>query len=119
LINILLMGVLLSIGREVFLPLAVATLVTLALTPAVGCMRVLRSPRIASVFVVVTLDLQSMAHFSLQTRLSLPSSRPICQGFRANITAKMARLQTAGERSNLLGRLADCRVALKGETGFT
>jgi predicted PurR-regulated permease PerM len=119
LVTILIVGVLLSVGREVFLPLAVATLITFALTPAVGRMRALRLPRVASVLVVVTLAFAVIGIFFFVVAAQFTSLAADLPTFQANIVAKMERLQTAGEGSNLLGRLAEMLSRIGSEFSAT
>lgn len=119
LITILIVGVLLSVGREVFLPLAVATLITFALTPAVGRMRAWRLPRMASVLVVVTLAFAVIGAFFFVVAAQFTILAADLPTFQANIMAKLAALQTAGEGSNLLGRLADMLTQMGSQVSAT
>ncbi len=115
LVTILIVGVLLNVGREVFLPLAVATLITFALSPAVARIRATGLPQIASVLVVVTLAFAVIGLFFFVVASQFALLAAELPTFQANIMAKLERLQTAGDGSNLLSRIADMLTRISTE----
>jgi predicted PurR-regulated permease PerM len=65
LMTIVIVGVMLHLGSEVFLPLAVATLLTFALSPAVVRLRAFGFPQIAAVLAVVACSFAVISLFFL------------------------------------------------------
>lgn len=121
LVAILIVGVLLHVGREVFLPLAVATLLTFALSPAVARMRAMGLPQIASVLAVVTIGFAAIGLFFFVVATQFTALADQLPMFQANIMAKLERLQSAGDGSSFLSRLGDMltRISTEVSTSLT
>ncbi len=106
----------LHFGREVFLPLAIATLIAFALSPLVSALRRRGLPRLAAVLVAVTIAfscvgaiLGVMASQISMVVESLPT-------YQANILSKLEALR-AGGSSNVFGRLVDMMAQINAEIG--
>lgn len=119
LVTILIVGVLLNVGRTVFLPLAVATLITFALSPAVARIRALGLPQIASVLSVVTLAFAAIGLFFFVVATQFTVLAAELPTFQANIMTKLERLQSAGDGSNLISRVADMLTRISTEVSST
>jgi predicted PurR-regulated permease PerM len=95
----------LHVGQEVFLPLAIALLITFALSPLVTMLRKLGLPMLLSVLAVVTFAFLLIGAFLLLVVSQLGLLAQNLPTFQANILAKLEALQ--GEGRGLMSRLAD------------
>ncbi|GHC54637.1 AI-2E family transporter [Neogemmobacter tilapiae] len=95
----------LHVGQEVFLPLAIALLITFALSPLVTMLRKLGLPMLLSVLAVVTFAFLLIGAFLLLVVSQLGLLAQNLPTFQANILTKLEALQ--GEGSGLMARLAD------------
>jgi predicted PurR-regulated permease PerM len=114
-IAICLGAAILHFGAEVFLPLAIATLVTFALSPLVSALRRRGFPRIPAVLVAVTVAFSCvgavLAVMATQVSLvieSLPS-------YQSNIIAKLDAWTPTDGSSNVLGRFVEMISRINSE----
>jgi predicted PurR-regulated permease PerM len=105
----------LHFGSEIFLPLAVATLIAFALSPLVSALRRRGWPRVVAVVCAVILAfgilgvvLTVMASQLAQVAESLPT-------FQANILDKLEALQAAEGSSSVTGRFVDMLARISEE----
>lgn len=117
--TILIVGVILHLGREVFLPLAVATLITFALSPAVGKMRAMGLPQIASVLVVVTLAFAGIGLFLFVAATQVTGLLQQLPTFQTNIMAKLEALQASQQGGGVFERLGNALSRISTEVSST
>lgn len=91
-------------GREIFIPLALATLVTFALSPVVAKLRRVGMPRIPSVILVVTGALMGMVMFGAVVAAQLAILADNLPSYQNNITAKIRAVREAGEGSGVIDK---------------
>ena len=105
----------LQYGQDVFLPLAIAMLVTFALSPLVTMLRNAGLPMIAAVLVVVALTFAVLSVFLLGV---VGQVGELAQGlpmFQGNIVTKLEALQNNGDQSGLIARLTKMVTAINAE----
>lgn len=107
----------LHVGREVFLPLAIAVLVTFALSPMVTALRNRGLPPVSTVLVVVTLAFAVIGLFLLVVVTQLSQLMQELPAFQHNIMAKLDALQESGRGSGIFRRLANMVSAINTEIG--
>ncbi|MBZ9756190.1 AI-2E family transporter [Mesorhizobium sp. ESP6-5] len=93
-------------GREVFLPIAIALLLTFALAPLVSALKRAGIPRIAAVIVSVLGAFAALALFSfiVATQVSeLAQNIPV---YQANILTKVRSLKETGVGGGIIARLS-------------
>ncbi|OBQ74494.1 AI-2E family transporter [Mesorhizobium erdmanii] len=93
-------------GREVFLPIAIALLLTFALAPLVSALRRVGIPRIAAVIASVLAAFAALALFSfiVATQVSeLAQNIPV---YQTNILAKIRSLKETGVGGGIISRLS-------------
>jgi len=107
----------LHIGREVFIPLAIATLIAFALSPMVAAQRRRGIPSIVAVLLAVTAAfaflgaiLTIMATQLGQVAVQLPT-------FQSNILEKLQVFQSGEGSSGVMGRLVDLLARISDEIG--
>lgn len=105
----------LALGREVFLPLAIAILLTFALSPLVSWFRRRGVPQTASVLVVVFLAFSAIGLFSLVVAGQLTSLASRMPEFQANIVFKLEGLKSSGEDRGVVARLAGLISTINSE----
>ena len=105
----------LHLGQEVFLPLAIAMLLTFALSPAVSAFRKRGAPLTASVLVVAFLAFSAIAAFSLVVAGQLSGLARDLPSFQQNILTKLDGLQEQGGENGLMGRLTDMASTINDE----
>ncbi|MBL8562424.1 MAG: AI-2E family transporter [Gemmobacter sp.] len=105
----------LHLGQEVFLPLAIAMLLTFALSPAVSAFRKRGAPLTASVLVVAFLAFSAIAAFSLVVAGQLSGLARDLPSFQQNILTKLEGLQEQGGENGLVARLTDMASAINDE----
>lgn len=93
-------------GRSVFLPLAIAMLVTFALSPLVTRLRNVGLPMIASVLAAVTLAFAVIGMFVLIVAGQLTELAQQLPTFQSNIVTKLEALQDSGPENGLVARLS-------------
>ena len=105
----------LHLGQEVFLPLAIAMLLTFALSPAVSAFRKRGAPLTASVLVVAFLAFSAIAAFSLVVAGQLSGLARDLPSFQQNILTKLEGLKAQGGENGLVARLTDMAGAINDE----
>lgn len=107
----------LYLGKEVLLPLAIAMLLTFALSPLVTLFRKRGLPMTASVLIVVFLASGMMAVFSLVVASQLSSLARDLPRFQDNILIKLETLKEQGGEGSLIARITDMAGAINAEIG--
>lgn len=107
----------LYLGQEVFLPLAIAMLLTFALSPLVTRFRRHGVPMTASVLITAFLAFSAIAAFSLIVAGQLSSLATELPKFQENILTKLDDLREQGGDSGLVARLVDMAGAISAEIG--
>ena len=105
----------LNFGSEVFLPLAIATLVTFALSPMVSFLRRRGMPHIVAVLVAVTVAFSSIAMVLavMATQVSLVlESLP---AYQSNIIGKLNAWTPTEGSPNVLGRFVEMMSRINSE----
>jgi len=92
-------------ARDVFLPLAIAILLTFALAPAVSRLRRAGCPRSFAVIAVVTAAFLCLFAFSLIVALQVSEVARDLPTYQSNIIQKVRTLKEAGSESQILDRL--------------
>lgn len=96
----------LSFGRDVFLPLAIAMLITFALSPLVSRLRSFGLPMIGSVLAAVTLAFAMIVTFGLVVAGQVGQLAQELPTFQDNIVSKLETLQDTGPENGLVARLS-------------
>lgn len=107
----------LYLGQEVFLPLAIAMLLTFALSPLVSRIRRHGVPLTASVLIVAFLAFSAIAAFSLVVASQLSTLARDLPTFQENIVAKLEGLKSQGGDSGLVARLTEMASTINTEIG--
>lgn len=105
----------LYVGQAVFLPLAIAMLLTFALSPLVNRIRRRGVPLTASVLVVVFLAFTLIGAFSLVVAGQLSTLARNLPEFQANIITKLEGLQEQGDRHGIIARVTGMVTAINDE----
>jgi predicted PurR-regulated permease PerM len=116
LIVIVAVAAILHVGQEVFLPLAMAVLLTFALSPVVSFLRKRGLPHIASVLAAVLLAFSAIGLFMLLTTLQIGVLVQELPSFQANIVTKLNALKDSGDGTGLVARLGEMFEAINAET---
>lgn len=93
-------------GREVFLPLAIALLITFALAPLVSSLRRLRVPRIAAVIASVFLAFSVLALFAFILAFQVSELAQNVTTYQTNILTKVRSLKEAGAGAGIVEQLS-------------
>lgn len=93
-------------GRAVFLPIAVALLLTFALAPVVSALRRLGIPRLAAVVASVVAAFAALALFSFVVAVQVGELAQNVSIYQANILAKIRTLREAGTSAGIVERLS-------------
>lgn len=109
----------LHVGREIFLPLACAVLITFALAPAVIYLRRKRLPHLVSVLTVVTLAFAAIGIFVLIVVGQVGSLAQQLPSFQANIVTKLEALQADNDGNRLVARLTRMASTINSEISTT
>ena len=96
----------LHLGRDVFLPLAIAMLIAFALSPLVTRLRGFGLPMIASVLTAVTLAFLLIGLFGLVVSGEVGKLAQELPKFQTNILTKLEVLQNTGSENGLVSRLS-------------
>ncbi len=96
----------LHLGRDVFLPLAIAMLITFALSPLVSYLRKFGLPMIAAVLSVVTFAFAVIGIFVLVVTSQIGQLAQQLPTFQGNIVTKLNALQETGSENGLVSRLS-------------
>jgi predicted PurR-regulated permease PerM len=108
----------LYIGRDVFLPLAIAILLTFALAPLVGLLRRAGAPRIVAVIASAVLAFSLIGLFSMVVAIQIGDLAQNIPQYQSNILSKVRTLREAGASSGIVDRLSGIieRVGREMET---
>lgn len=102
----------LHFGADIFLPLAIATLITFALSPAVDFLRRRGLPQIATVLLVVTLAFIAIALFLIVIATEMSQLAGNLPTFQANIMTKLDAFEKAQSQSGIFPRITDLMSAI-------
>jgi len=105
----------LQYGQDVFLPLAIAMLITFALSPLVTILRNAGLPMIAAVLLVVTLAFAVISVFLLAVVGQVGQLAQELPTFQENIVTKLEALQNSGAENGLIARLTTMVSAINAE----
>ena len=94
-------------AREVFLPLAIAVLLTFALAPLVSLVRKIGIPRIPAVVLVVALAVIAISAFSALVATQVAELASNLPTYQTNILSKIQGLKGAGADDGLLSRITE------------
>ncbi len=110
-------AVVLSVAHEIFVPLAIAMLITFALSPLVTALRRYGMPLLATVLAVVAAAFAVIAAFALVVVTQLGTLAQNLPTFQANILAKVEGLKATGGGSGVIARLSDMISAINSKIG--
>ena len=113
--SFLIVPAILYFGSQVFLPLAISTLIAFALSPVVSFLRRKGLPRIPSVLLSVTVAFTILGLFLTVFASQLSQLVESLPTFQANILAKLEALQTTSGSSGVLGRFVDMLASINAE----
>lgn len=105
-------AVVLYVAQDVFVPLAIAMLITFALSPLVTALRRRGLPLLWTVLTVVAAAFAAMALFALVVASQLGQLAQNLPTFQANILAKVESLKQSGGAHGLVARLSDMISAI-------
>lgn len=115
LIVIVAVATILHLGKEVFLPLSMAVLLTFALSPVVSFLRNRGLPHIASVLAAVLIAFSAIGLFMLLSALQIGVLVQELPSFQANIVQKLNALKDSGDGTGLVARLSTMFEAINAE----
>ncbi|MDB6452870.1 AI-2E family transporter [Falsirhodobacter sp. 20TX0035] len=104
-------------AQSVFLPLAIAMLLTFALSPLATWLRKLGVPNLPAVLIVVTVAFALVCLFVLVVATQLTTLASNLPTFQANIISKVEALRNASSDTSLLRRLSNMIAAINAEVG--
>ncbi|MDZ4395842.1 AI-2E family transporter [Cypionkella sp.] len=107
----------LFVAQDVFVPLAIAMLITFALSPLVTALRRRGLPLLWSVLIVVALAFSLIAVFSFVVASQLAQLAQNLPIFQSNIIHKVEGLKDTGGENGLASRLFDMITAISTEIG--
>ncbi len=113
--TILVVAAVLHFGSEIFLPLAVATLIAFALSPLVSALRRYGWPRIIAVLCAVTLAFGILGSVLTVMASQLGLVVESLPTFQTNIIAKLEALQATEGSSSVVGRFVDMLTRINDE----
>ena len=96
----------LHLGRDVFLPLAIAMLITFALSPLVNRLRGFGLPMIAAVLAAVAVAFAVIGVFVMMVAGQVGELAHELPTFQGNIVKKLETLQETGSESGVVARLS-------------
>ena len=104
-------------AQSVFLPLAIAMLLTFALSPLATWLRKLGVPNLPAVLLVVMATAAFVCLFALIVATQLTNLAANLPTFQANILAKVETLRDAGSETGILRRVSNLIAAINAEVG--
>ena len=107
----------LFVAQDVFVPLAIAMLITFALSPLVTALRRRGLPLLWSVLIVVAFAFSLIAVFSFMVASQLAQLAQNLPIFQSNIIHKVEGLKATGGENGLASRLFDMITAISTEIG--
>jgi predicted PurR-regulated permease PerM len=114
---ILVVAAVLHFGREVFLPLAIATLIAFALSPLVSAMRRRGWPRVLAVLLAVTVAFAILGSLLAIMASQLGMIAESLPTFQSTIIAKLEALRAAQGSSGVTSRFLDMLARINAEIG--
>ncbi|MET3793905.1 AI-2E family transporter [Aquamicrobium terrae] len=96
----------LYLGREVFLPLAVAFLLTFALAPMVSALRKRSVPKVPAVILTVVLAFMAIGLFSFVVATQVSTLAQNIPTYQSNILDKVRALREVGANGGIIDRLS-------------
>ena len=105
----------LHFGAEVFLPLAIATLIAFALSPLVSALRRRGFPNILAVITAVTIAFVCVSAVLTVMASQITLVVESLPGYQSNIITKLTALQPAEGSSNVFGRFVDMMSEINTE----
>lgn len=97
--------VVLYVGKELLLPLAIAVLLTFALAPIVSFLRKMKLPRLAAVIGAVAFAFAVMSIFSLIVAAQVSQVAGDIPKYQSNIVEKIRVLKETGSEDGIISRL--------------
>ncbi len=110
-------AVVLYLAQDIFLPLAIAMLITFALSPLVTRLRQTGLPLIWTVLTVVAATAAAMTLFAFVVSTQIGQLAQNFPTFRANIIAKVDGLKEAGGEGSIVSRLTEMVSAINAQVG--
>lgn len=107
----------LHFGSNVFLPLAIATLIAFALSPMVSALRQRGWPRVVAVLCAVTVAFAILGSLLAVMAGQLSEVAERLPTFQSNIFSKLESLQEAGNSSGVMGRFVEMLTRIVDEVG--
>lgn len=98
-------AVILRVGQEIFVPLALALLLTFMLAPIVSFFRSRRIPKIAAVLLAVAFAFVSIAVFSFVVATQVANLAQNIPTYQRNIVAKVDALAHTGSDNSVLQKV--------------
>jgi predicted PurR-regulated permease PerM len=105
------------LAKDVLLPLAIAMLITFALSPLATRLRKLGLPNLPSVLVVVAIAFTAIGLFVLVVTSQLGTLAQNLPGFQSNIVAKVESLKAASSDNGPVSRIFEMISAINAEIG--
>jgi predicted PurR-regulated permease PerM len=99
-------AVVLKVGQEIFVPLALSLLLTFTLAPIVSFLRHRSVPKIAAVLVAVALAFCAIAMFSVIVASQVANLAQNIPAYQRNIVVKVQTLAQAGAGDGIMGHLS-------------
>lgn len=106
LLTLIVLAGVLYVGRDIFLPLAVAILLTFSLAPIVNVLRKWSIPRIPAVLITVTITFAVIGLFSFIVATQVTSLAQNIPAYQANIVQKVQSLKEMGAGGGLVDRIS-------------
>jgi predicted PurR-regulated permease PerM len=103
------------LGQDVFLPLAMAILLTFALSPVVNLTRNRGLPHVASVLAAVFIAFTAIGLFMLISALQMAALVQDLPSFQSNIVEKLNDFQASSDGTGLIARLGDMLASINAE----
>ena len=105
LLTLVVLAGLLYVGREIFMPLAVAILLTFTLAPIVNFLRKWSAPRVPAVIFTVTVAFAIIGLFSFIVASQITSLAANIPTYQANIVQKVQSLKQLGAGGGMIDRI--------------
>jgi predicted PurR-regulated permease PerM len=115
LIVIAVVAAILHVGQEVFLPLAMAILLTFALSPIVSFLRMRGLRHLASVLAAVFIAFVVIGLFMLMAAYQIGMLAQDLPSFQSNIMQKLQVFKESGDGTGLIARLSDMLASISSE----
>jgi len=113
--SFLIVPAILYFGSDVFLPLAISTLIAFALSPVVSFLRSKGLPWVLAVLICVTVAFMILGLFLAVFASQLSQLVESLPTFQANILVKLEALRTPSGSEGFLGRFVDMLASINAE----